>query len=276
MLMLCGCDFLKKFLCIFFVTIMCFTFSSCDKQIRREKPTEKPSVKITFPEGYTALQIANLLEENNVCSASEFLELAKILPPEYSLTAGIKNADSRIFALEGYLFPDTYDFYIGEGAQNALWRFLKNSKNKITQEHLDRAKELGFTIDEVITLASIIQSEAGNPAEMKKVSSVFHNRLNSQYNKLESDVTILYIKDKLSSIITQEEERQKHYKLYNTYSISGLPVGAVCNPGIKAINAALYPDDTDYYFFVTDKNTNEYYYAKSFSEHKQNCKTAGW
>ncbi len=274
--MLCGCDFLKKFLCIFLVTIACLSLISCDKPTKKEKPTQKPSVRITFPEGYTALQIANLLEEKEVCTASEFLEVAKALPPQYSLTADIKNADSRIFALEGYLFPDTYDFYIGEGAQNALWRFLKNSENKITQEDFDRAKELNFTIDEVITLASIIQSEAGNPAEMKKVSSVFHNRLKSQYNKLESDVTILYIKDKLSTIITQDEERQKYYKLYSTYSIGGLPIGAICNPGRTAITAALYPDDTDYYFFVTDKNTNEYYYAKSFEQHKKNCKTAGW
>ncbi len=268
---------MKRFIATLLLISLSFSLVACNNRAgNNPTTTEKPSVRITFPEGYNVLQIAQLLESKGVCSANDFIALTKKAPENFPLASEIKNGENRVFLLEGYIFPDTYDFYVGEGAENALFRFLKNTSSKITDEDIARAAELGYTMDEIITLASVIQSEAGNPAEMKKVSSVFHNRLNSSYKKLESDVTILYIKEKLASIITDENQRNFYYQYYNTYSISGLPVGAICNPGRAAINAALYPDETDYYFFVTDKNTGAYYYAKTFSEHQQNCKTAGW
>jgi len=273
-----GCDFLKRVITTLLIVALCIPLVSCNKFGNGEntETTQKPTVRITFPEGYTVLQVAQLLEEKGVCTSIDFLTVAKTLPADYSLTAELKNTDNRIFLLEGYIFPDTYDFYVGEGAQNALWRFLKNISSKITQEDKDRAAQLGYTIDEILTLASIIQSEAGTSSEMKTVSSVFHNRLKSSYKKLESDVTILYIKDKLSTVITDDAQRENYYNFYSTYTVSGLPIGAICNPGRAAITAALYPDETEYYFFVTDKNTGAYYYAKTFAEHKQNCKRAGW
>ncbi|MEG0978683.1 MAG: endolytic transglycosylase MltG [Oscillospiraceae bacterium] len=267
---------MKRLISSLLILTLCFSFFGCVGKNEKPQPTQKPSVKITFPEGYNVLQVAQLLEKNKVCSANEFLELTKKAPANFPLVAELKNPQNRIFLLEGYIFPDTYDFYVGEGAQNALLRFLKNASSKITKEDLSRATELGYTMDEIITLASIIQSEAGNPAEMKKVSSVFHNRINSSYKKLESDVTILYIKDKLSSVITDQAQRDAYYKLYSTYELAGLPAGAVCNPGRAAITAALYPDQTEYFFFVTDKNSGSYYYAKTFAEHKKNCQLAGW
>lgn len=267
---------MKRAIALLLLISLSFTLLACNQKQDKPQTTEKPSVRITFPEGYTILQIAKLLESKGVCSSTDFLELTKKAPQNFALASEIKSPENRIFLLEGYIYPDTYDFYVGEGAQNALLRFLKNTSAKITQEDKARATELGYTIDEIITLASIIQSEAGNPAEMKKVSSVFHNRLNSSYKKLESDVTILYIKDKLSTVITDEAQRSAYYKLYSTYEIAGLPVGAICNPGRAAINAALYPDQTDYMFFVTDKNNGSYYYASTFAQHKKNCKIAGW
>lgn len=269
---------MKRILAALLIVALCIPFVSCNRFSNGENttPTQKPSVRITFPEGYTVLQVATLLEKKGVCTANDFLALADTLPADYDLTAELKNTDNRIFLLEGYIFPDTYDFYVGEGAQNALWRFLKNTSSKITQEDRARAAQLGYTIDEVLTLASIIQSEAGESSQMKSVSSVFHNRLKSSYQKLESDVTILYIKEKLSSIITDDAQKETYYSFYSTYAVSGLPIGAICNPGRAAITAALYPNETEYYFFVTDKTTGEYYYSKTFTEHKQNCKLAGW
>lgn len=267
---------MKRVLVLLILFTLCFSFLGCKKKPEQPPTTQRQTVKITFPEGHNVLQVAQLLEQNGVCNAGEFMELARETPENFAFAEGIKNSQSRVFALEGYIFPDTYDFYVGESAQNALMRFLKNMSSKITQEDIDRATELGYTIDDIITLASIIQSEAGELAEMKKVSSVFHNRLNSPYNKLESDVTVLYIKEKLASIMPDQETKDQYYKFYNTYSISGLPVGAICNPGRDAITAALYPDMTDYYFFVTDKNDGSYYYARTYEEHRKNCKIAGW
>ncbi|MDR0314837.1 MAG: endolytic transglycosylase MltG [Oscillospiraceae bacterium] len=237
--------------------------------------TEKQTVRITFPEGFTVFQTANLLEEKGICSAEDFMEAANSLPKNFELTSNLKNAKNRIFKLEGYLFPDTYDFYKGEGAQNALWRFLKNTQIKLSKKDMARAKELGYSMDEVITLASVIQAEAGTPDEMKKVSSVFHNRLNSSYGRLESDATVLYIKEKLAAVIP-EKDRGAHYEHYSTYGENGLPVGAICNPGRSAIDAALYPDHTNYMFFVTGKEDGKYYYANTFEQHKKNVKLAGW
>lgn len=269
---------MKRILTALLIVALCIPLFSCNRLDNAEntKTTEKPSVRITFPEGYTVLQVATLLEDKGVCTANDFLAAANTLPADYDLTAELKNTENRIFLLEGYIFPDTYDFYVGEGAQNALWRFLKNTSSKITQEDKDRAAQLGYSIDEILTLASIIQSEAGESSEMKTVSSVFHNRLKSSYQKLESDVTILYIKEKLSSVITDDTQKDFYYNFYSTYVVSGLPIGAICNPGRAAITAALYPNETDYYFFVTDKTTGEYYYSKTFTEHKQNCTLAGW
>lgn len=143
-------------------------------------------------------------------------------------------------------------------------------EEKYTDEYAKRADKLGMSMHEVLTLASIIQKEAGNIEEMKKVSSVFHNRLNSSsLRMLQSDVTVWY------PYATKEdvEDLNAFKGTYNTYDLEGLPPGPVCNPGAEAIEAALYPDDTGYYYFVTDKN-NKYYYAYTFEEHQYNCNVA--
>lgn len=267
---------MKKILSFTLILLICFTFSSCGKsKSDSNKPSEPASVRISFPEGYTIPQIASLLEENKVCNAKKFIEYSKTVRDNFSYSKLIPEPKKRVFALEGYIYPNTYDFFPNEGAECALNRFLTAFSKNITEEDKERAKQLGMTIDQVVTLASVIQSEAGIVSEMKKVSSVFHNRLNNSYKRLESDVTILYITKKLSNVLKDNAEKDKYLKLYNTYEVKGLPVGPICNPGKSAINAALYPKKTDYLFFVTDQNTNEYYYAKTYSQHKINCDKAG-
>ena len=240
--------------------------------------TEDPVVRVTFPEGLTSVEIAQKLEESGVCPAADFMEEVKnfdAVKDSYACLASVKNADQRAFALEGYVFPDTYDFYRGESAASALKRFLSNANRKLTDERAARAKELGYTMDEIVTLASIIQEEAGDPNEMPKVAAVMHNRLNSPaYGKLQCDVTINYVNDRITDSPYLSGDTSVFAARYNTYKVEGLPVGAICCPGIDAIDAALYPADTNDFFFVTDKDMN-YYYAETYEQHLENCKICG-
>ena len=235
--------------------------------------TENPNVAtVTFPEGYTVTQIAEKLEENNVCSAEDFLNTVKNPSDELLQRLEITNKDDRIFTLEGYIFPDTYEFYKGENTESVLSRIIDNYLSKNTEKDKLRASELGYTMDEILTIASIIQEEAGRPDQDYKVSSVLHNRLNTG-TKIECDVTITYLEDYcapyLADGLTDSDKEN-----YNTYKCVALPAGPICNPGYSAIQAALYPEQTNYFFFVTDKDWN-YYYAATWSEHVANCRTAG-
>ena len=241
--------------------------------------TAIPTVRVTFPEGYTAVQIAEKLEENDVCSAEAFLALVTddeyLSTLTYRFISGIEDPQNRPFNLEGYIFPDTYEFYKGESAERALRRFLQNTESKLTDEYYLRAEELGYTMDEIISLAAIVQEEASAVKEMGKVSSVLHNRIESpSYRRIQCDVTIHYINDYVTDSPYISHDTEKYKELYNTYKCMGIPEGAITNPGLDAIKAALYPEDTNYFFFVTDKDWN-YYYAETYSEHKKNCAAVG-
>lgn len=231
-------------------------------------------VRVTFPEGSTVSQIALLLEEKGVCSAAEFMAEANNPLNLEGFTFSISNPEERSFLLEGYLFPDTYEFYRNESAASAIKRFLKNSQAKLTNSIAARSSELGYTVDEILTLASIIQEEAGDPSEMGKVSSVLHNRLNSdRFPRLQCDVATFYLRDYVKPYV-DEARYEKLVDLYNTYNCENLPAGPITNSGIDAVNAALYPEETDYYFFVTD-SAGAYLYAETWNEHQENCDIAG-
>ncbi len=236
--------------------------------------TASNTVTVMFPEGSTASQIALLLEENGVCSASDFMAEADNPLNLEGFSFEIPNPDERSFLLEGYLFPDTYEFYKNESASSAIRRFLKNTESKLTEEIRTECDKLGFTLDEILTLASIIQEEAGNPAEMDKVSSVLHNRLQSQkYPRLQCDVATFYLRDYVKPYV-DEARYEELTALYNTYKCDGLPAGPITNSGIDAVKAALFPEKTDWYYFVTDSD-GVYYYAETWSEHLENCENAG-
>ena len=227
---------------------------------------------VTFPEGYTVTQIAEKLEENKVCSAEDFIDAVNNPSEEILSKLSITNTSERIFTLEGYVFPDTYEFYKGENPQSVLGRFIDNFNYKITDTDKARAAELGYTMDEIVTIASIIQKEAGRDDQDYKVSSVLHNRLNSG-TKIECDVTINYLETYCAPYL-DGGITETHKDNYNTYRCAALPKGPICNPGYNCIQAALYPEQTDYLFFVTDADMN-YYYAVTWEEHCANCHTAG-
>ena len=257
---------------------MLFGFSACSlgetRQPEVTEPTTSNVVRITFPEGTAVSQAAQLLEENGVCSAAEFMAAANDPLNAEGYSFEIPNSEERAFLLEGYVFPDTYEFYRNESASAALKRFLKNTESKLTEEIASRCDELGYTVDEILTVASIIQEEAGDPAEMGKVSSVIHNRLNSsRFPRLQCDVATFYLRDYVKPYV-DEARYETLVELYNTYNCEGLPAGPITNAGMDAINAALYPENTDYFYFVTDSE-GDYLYAETWAEHLENCDAAG-
>lgn len=232
------------------------------------------TVRVSFPEGFTVIQIAQRLEENNVCSADEFINAAKDKTYLDDFGFTVSTPERRVYVLEGYLFPDTYDFYIGESVESVIKKFLRNTDARITSEMRSRASELGYTVDEIISLASIIQGEAGGGRESANVSSVIHNRLNGNPPmKIECDASATYLKKYVKPYY--DEDTYYSYCLdYNTYNCSGIPVGAINNPGLTAINAALYPSNTDYLFFLTDSD-GVYHYAQTYDDHLINKRNAG-
>lgn len=271
-------EMIKKIRCAVLCALL--TLSLCSCSVKEPEPVTEPPettsnvVRITFPEGTAISQAAMLLEENGVCSAAEFMAAADDPTVLEGLPFIIEDYENRPFIFEGYVFPDTYEFYRGENARTALKRFLKNADKKLDESVKLRCDELGYTVDEILTLASIIQEEAGNPAEMGKVSSVIHNRLeSSRFPKLQCDVATFYLRDYVKPYF-DAAEYEGFIDLYNTYNCEGLPEGPITNPGLDAINAALYPEETDYYYFVTDSESN-YYYASTWSEHLENCDIAG-
>lgn len=250
------------------------------------------SVRLTFPEGSTAQAIAAKMEQAGLCTAEEFLDVAcnedfsqfkfwQYVPTD-------EEAPNRFLKCEGYLFPDTYDFLADDTVYNYVATFYAHFDKMITDEMYADMEAKDMTLNEVITLASFVQEEAGNENDAK-VSAVFHNRLapGAIVSKLESNA---------SSYIQNDEDNNylwnwvRHYygeswedipenirKAYDTYAVAGLTPGAISNPGMDAIDAALHPDEEyvagKYYFFVTDK-AGTYYYGHNASEHSANCDKA--
>lgn len=250
---------------------------------------KRPTTTVTFPEGITAIQFAQRMEEAGLCSAEEFLDVANNGDfSQYEFWNQIPNdPEHRFMKCEGYLAPNTYQFFNDDDVYNYVDKLYAQFQSEIDTEMMERANELGMTLDQVITLASFVQEEAGNE-ESGHVSAVFHNRLapNSPYPRMESNVSSYVQNPDDNNYIYNwiapyyggwDKIPTSIYASYNTYELSGLPAGPVSNPGAAAIHAALYPDEgylnEGYYFFVTDKN-GKYYYAKTVSQHQANCNVA--
>lgn len=244
-------------------------------QVLKRKEAAKNVVSITFYEGMKLSDIAKRLEENGVCDYDEFMLAVKTETFEYEFENMMGKNEYIYYKWEGYLFPDTYEFFTNSTPRSVMIKFIDNFNNKISG-YYDRMQELGMNLDEVITLASVIQSEAAYRTDMDKVSSAFHNRLakGSGLPYLQSDVTWFYYEQEIMPYIEDEELSDAYHTSYDTYYKQGLPVGPICNPGINAIEAALYPEDTNYYYFVTDKDGN-FYYAATLAQHEANIIAAG-
>ena len=231
-------------------------------------PTAPPpnTVMVTIPEGKTVLEIAALMEQNGVCTADAFLEAVQTGAfADYNFLADVPTGDGRAWRLEGYLYPDTYEFYKNCSGEAAVRRFLDNFARKYQTFH-EALIESGFSLDQAVTLASIIQWEAKHPVDMPRVSRVLHNRLESaDYPRLQCDVTTRYLRALEAAGVSVDKE------LYDTYVCRNLPVAAINNPGLDALKAAVSPSDeeicADCFFFVTDEATGKVYYSKTYAQH---------
>lgn len=239
-----------------------------------EMRESKETVTVTFVEGITLYDAAQLLEENGVCDSDDFIYTFNTTIFGYDFENYVTSSTLKFYKYEGYLFPDTYEFYVGDTTYNIVKRIKQRTNEILNADVISRASELGYSIDEVVTLASIVQRESGDAEQMKNVASVFLNRLANpeSYPKLQSDTTYSYI-NLIKSLVTVEYDQM--YNAYDTYTCTGLPVGPICNPGLDAINAVLYANDTDYYYFCSNLETREMFYAQTYDEHKSNLKAAG-
>lgn len=236
----------------------------------KEEKAGAETVDVTFPEGWTISQIAERLEEYEVCSADLFLQTLEETQFNYEFLKTPLASTNRYRKLEGYLFPAQYNFYVNEAPSSVVKKFFDAfNDNVMTEENVARAEELGLTMDQVITIASIIQREAANTEQMYLVSSVIHNRLNSNsFPRLECEaVDVYYQNEILPNASTARADEL--FSGYSAYATEGLPNGPICNPGAAAIDAALNPEKTDYYFFYHDKKGN-IYMARNQTEHNAN------
>jgi UPF0755 protein len=243
-----------------------------------QSPTKRvDTVKITFSEGLNALEIADKLEKNGVCSAEDALKAFNTteLDSDYDMLAEIPKNSDKYYRLEGYLFPDTYEFFKNDDPINVVKKMVSNCNRKLTKQIREKAASENLTIDQMLTLASLIQAEAATTEDMYDISAVFHNRLKSKdpaLKHLGSDPTVFYPYRTKKQVPASLGEN--YQSKYDTYNVVGLPAGAICNPGSDAIDAALNPSESSYYYFCYDKK-NKLYLAKTLSQHQANLKKAG-
>ena len=249
------------------------------------------TVRVTIPEGTTAIAIAQKMEAAGLCSAEDFLKEANEGDfSEYTFWQYVPDdadAPDRFMKCEGYLFPETYEFLKDDTVHNYVATFYAQFDAQITDEMYAELKKQDMTLPELITLASFVQEEAGNSQD-SNVAQVFRNRLaeGSPYPRLQSNTSSYIQSDADNNYLWNwvapyyggwDNIPENIVAAYDTYSCKGLPAGPISNPGLAAIQAALDPqpdeDAKDAYFFVTDLKGN-YYYARTLSEHNANCQTA--
>ena len=238
-------------------------------------------VRVTIPEGYTVDEIAALMEKNAVCTKKDFYNA--VLNGDYSdftFVAAIPEETGRYegrgYALEGYLFPDTYDFYTGSTGESVVRKLLNNFDNRVNTTYKTKIAAGGMTVNDAVILASIVQAEAAAD-EWSRVARVFSNRMAkpSEFPRLQSDATIHYYKGLDLTVAGLSVSQDA----YDTAVREGLTPGAVGNPGLKAIDAVLSPsndsDVKDCYYFATDLSTGITYFSKTYSQHLAVCQKYG-
>lgn len=236
---------------------------------------EPAAVKVTIPEGATYYEVKQILHDAGLNFDDAEFDKCMNSPNlfvDYEFVSQIEIKEGRDFILAGYLYPDTYNFDVNASPESIIRKFLNNMQNKLYDEYYVRAKRLGMTMDEVITLASVIQMETGKPADMMLVSAVFHNRLDED-DYLGSSATINYlIKANGGRSSFMHTDAQLNYNSpYNTYTNTGLPPGPICMPSVEAISAALYPEpNCNYYYFCATGIDGGTAFATNLEDHEEN------
>ena len=279
--------------------------------------TDSSTVKIEIPENPTVDDVTKVLVDNkvigepsyfklfvnvtksaddftqgtyeirrNMGDRDEFLSLcnSKKFDSDFDFIKAETNADKRYYKLEGYLYPDTYEFYRNENAESVIYKFLNNYETKINEKQtvdgyskkttvlkMVEESDTKYSLDQVMTIASIIQAEAADKEDMYYISSILHNRLTADsslgVSSLGLDSTKFYPYRSLEDV--PENDRSTYKSRYDTYDRKGLPYGPICNPGMDAIIAALNPNSSDYYFFCHDSK-GQAYYASTLEQQNAN------
>ena len=224
------------------------------------------TVKIMIPEGYSVQQIINLLAENGVSNVEDLTEAAaNYVFADYTFVDNENLGD--ISRLEGYLYPDTYEFFVGESATRALGRFLANFDVRIDEEMMALIEESGKSLQEILTVASLIEKETDG-TDREKIASVIYNRLaNPGFETgglLQIDAALIYATGKTE--ITEADKALDNP--YNLYKYAGLPPTPICNPGRASIWAALDPEDTNYYYYVLGSD-GKHIFSETYAQHQQ-------
>ena len=239
------------------------------------------TLDVMIPEGYNCAQIFALLEEKGVCSARSLEKYAAEGELEsYWFLDGIERGHK--YCLEGFLFPDTYEFYVNDEAGRVIHKLLNGFEARFSNRLIDkfmalnRSTGLNLTLQDVVTMASIVEKEKASDPEGYDIASVFYNRLKNpgSYPFLQSDATIKYDVDYRSKgeLIT---DAQINASPYNSYTTKGLPPTPIANPGLASLDAALDPNDTSYFFFIYDKSAGVHRFSKTLSEHNSWARKLG-
>lgn len=244
------------------------------------------SVTVTFPEGITYEEMKVKLHEAGLTFSDEEMDECMDSPnlfTDYRFVSQIELVEGRDHVLSGYLFPDTYEFDVNASAETIISTMLNNTENKLYDEYYERAESLGMSMDQIMTLASIIQAESSNMTDMMYISSVFRNRMNSSdesMHYLGSDATVNFIRrmNGLDPDLFLTADDISLDSPYNTYMYQGLPPGPICMPGQDAIQAALYPEPNSNYMYFCADGYGGTLFAVTLAEHENNVATfqANW
>ena len=219
----------------------------------------RETVTVTIPEGYTVEEIFKLMENKGVCSYDDLMKAAQEETFDFAFLKEVKTTKEK--RLEGYLFPDTYEFYKGADAKNVINTMLKNFDERFDSKMEAEMQLLGYSKNDIIIMASIIEKETDG-GDQRNIASVLQNRLKNTWatpkGYLQVDSTIQYLlKERKKKLTDKDLEIDSPY---NTYKNPGLPIGPICNPGLTAIEAALEPNKTNYYYFMLGKDGTTHFF----------------
>lgn len=248
------------------------TFDELIESLKSGKVYREPLFAMTIPEGRSIEEIAVRVEEKTSYSAKEFMDL--VTNPDYIdqliekypnlLTEEIKNPDVR-YALEGYLYPATYSFYEEKPSLESIVDQMLSATASAVTPHMQVLEEEGKSVHWLLTFASLLEEEATAETDRETIASVFNNRMDEKTKMpLQTDPTVLYALGEHKDRVLYEDLEIDHP--YNTYKIQGLPPGPISSPGEASINAVLNASETDYLFFLADKEGNNHF-SKTYEEH---------
>lgn len=251
------------------------------EEIVKELTTAKDlreTVSVTVFEGSSIVRISKIVEAAGFCTAQEFIDTVENTDwSQFKFYQYVEDDVNKPFKMEGFLYPETYDFYPEATAYEIAEKMLSHFDNLITDEMYAQMEQQGFTLQDVVTIASYVEEEAGDPINQPDVAAVFLNRLKpgSPFPKMESDVSYYYMREQIEPYlgVGRDQSPVEMQQAVNTYLCEGIPVTPVSSPSITAIKAVLNPTpDSPYYFFLTDL-TGKYYYAETWEGHTKNIAT---